>query len=179
MYKTANFLGIFTVLSLLGAVALADDEPASREERRVEILERYDADGDGRLSGAELDELREERGLRSEERRNARRQERRLNRWDTDGDGEISDDERATAHQERKRNREANLEKYDADGDGRLNREERRTARADGARVGRPGHGRGHHGGFGQGGSFAKGGGFDGRNGGKRCPTGWGCSDSQ
>ena len=61
MCKTANFLGIFTIFSLLGAgaVALADDEPGSREERRAEILERYDADGDGRLAGAELDAARE------------------------------------------------------------------------------------------------------------------------
>ena len=102
-----------------------------------------------------------------------------MNRWDTDGDGEISDEERAAAYEERKRNREANLEKYDADGDGRLNREERRTARADGARVGRPGRGRGGHGGFGQGGGFGKGGGFGGPNGGQRCPAGRGCGYSQ
>ena len=71
MCKTANFLGIFTMLSLLGAggVALADDEPASREERRVEILERYDADGDGSLSGTEFDALREDRGALRGERR--------------------------------------------------------------------------------------------------------------
>jgi hypothetical protein len=89
MRKTVNFLGIFSILSLLGAGAVAlADEPAAREERRVEILERYDADGDGRLS-----------------------------------------------------------------------REERRTARADGARLGPPGGGRGGHGGFGRAGGSGRGGG--------------------
>ena len=175
MCKTANFLGIFTILLLLGAgaVALADDEPAAREERRAEILERYDADGDGRLSQEERRAARERRRLErwdtdgdgemSEEehaaarqamddRRGGRGREQRASRFDTDGDGAISDEERAAAYEQRKLEREMAMEKYDADGDGRLSRSERESARADGARVGPPGGGRRGHGGFGRGG---------------------------
>jgi len=165
MSKATKFLVTIAALNLLGVglPALADDVPTDHGGRRADILDAYDANGDGRLSGTEFDDFREVRGeVRGEKKqrrvgrfdaaadadgdgsvsddeRRAARKSRKLERWDSDGDGSISDAERSAGRDASSRRRESNLEKYDADGDGHLGRSERKSARADGAKLGHRG----------------------------------------
>ncbi len=117
---------------LVAGLAASAQEPDERAAQRAEMLERYDSDGDGRLSRSERDAARESRALE---------------RWDSDGDGSLSEAEREAAREGRRQEQQEIRDRYDADGDGRLSRSERENARADGARLGRPGGG-GRRGGF-------------------------------
>ena len=72
--------------------------PQSRHER----LERFDTDGDGKLS----DEERKSAHSAMEEHRTERRQ-RMLERFDTDGDGQLSENERKAARQARKNRKDS------------------------------------------------------------------------
>jgi Ca2+-binding EF-hand superfamily protein len=85
------------------------------EEKRAELLEKFDTDKDGKLD--------------EEERKAARAafKEEFMKKFDTNGDGEISDEEREEAKKKRK---EMILERFDEDGDGELSEEERKKARA-------------------------------------------------
>lgn len=80
-----------------------------------EMLKKFDADGDGKLSEAERAKMRETIEQQHKEK---------LKQFDTDGDGQLSEAERAKM-------REAYqgewLKKFDADGDGKLSEEERRA----------------------------------------------------
>lgn len=111
--------------------------------RRQEVLEKYDTDGDGTLSRAELAELKADLG----ERRDAVRPRlaalrQRVRNWafwrvrwafDEDGSGSLSAEERTAlvdAMEARcERLRDARLAKYDANGDGKLDATERQAAR--------------------------------------------------
>lgn len=79
--------------------------------------EKFDKDGDGRLSKRERKAMHQ-----------ARRAET-LEKFDKDGDGKLSDDERKAAQDarmsERENRRKAILQKFDKDGDGKLSVEER------------------------------------------------------
>ena len=89
------------------------------------MLEKFDTDGDGKLSQEERDAAK------------AAKKERRaafIEKHDTNGDGELDKEEKAAA-------KEAIIANYDTDGDGKLSREERKAARADGAHL----PGRRHH----------------------------------
>jgi hypothetical protein len=126
MSKSQEFLATIAALNLfgLGLPALADDLSTDPGGRRADILDAYDANGDGRLTGTELDDFREVRG---EQRGEKDRQ--RLDRFDADGDGDgdgdgsLSDDERRTAREDRK------LRHWDTDGDGALSDDERSAGR--------------------------------------------------
>ena len=80
------------------------------------MLERMDADGDGRITRGEL-------GARAEEH---------FARIDSDGNGVVTEAEREAAHaamRERHQARRAQMiERFDADGDGELSAEEREAA---------------------------------------------------
>lgn len=95
------------------------------------ILEKFDTDGDGKLSDEEAKAAR------------AAMQEKRaaiVAKFDKDGDGELNDEEREAAKEELKAlhgdrempHRPARariLKRFDKDGDGKLNEEEREAAK--------------------------------------------------
>lgn len=140
---------VFTLGTAVAALALAGgallvapgaaSEDAPRAERRADrMLERWDADGDGRIGRADLDDVRLER----------------FRRLDGDGDGRVSLGEieaHVAAHGARGEAHAARMfERMDRDGDGALSAEERarRGTMGDGAGHGmRRGEGRGMMGG--------------------------------
>ncbi|MHC4667725.1 MAG: EF-hand domain-containing protein [Planctomycetota bacterium] len=93
---------------LLAAQAVAQDSD-DREARRAELIQKYDANGDGQLDETERAKLREDRRAKI------------LEEFDTDGDGQLGQEERQAAHaKSRERRRAKILEKFDANGDGQL-----------------------------------------------------------
>lgn len=97
--------------ALIGATTLAGaQEKPKRGGGPVppEILEKFDADKDGKLS-------KEER----EAARAAREKE-----FDKDGDGKLNDEERKALQQD---NRKRFIARFDKDGDGKLSDEERKA----------------------------------------------------
>jgi len=128
-----------------------------------QILNRFDEDGDGALTGAELDKAKEAREQLKQRRRDgggpaggppAGMQEI-VKKFDEDGDGRLSDEERQKARAEMMKQRQGGaggrdedfrkkmIEKFDADGDGQLNDAERQKAKAEMMKqrrgAGRPG----------------------------------------
>lgn len=103
------------------------------------MLEKFDADGDGKLSDTEKAAAREA----MQKKREAARKEW-MAKADTDGDGKVSPEEREAA---REKMAEANpamkermLKRFDKDGDGKLSDDERAEARkARAARMHRKG----------------------------------------
>lgn len=82
-------MALIAMACLLAATsALAEDRPASPDERRSQFLERFDTDGDGVLSEAERSAARDE--LRREH-------EAWLEKYDKNGDGRLSPSERKEA----------------------------------------------------------------------------------
>ena len=127
---------------VIASAAQAQDDPTDREQRRAEIREQYDANGDGVLS---VDERRALHDARDGRQRGKKK--RRLEHFDTDGDGQLSESERTAAREVRRERRARALERFDADGDGQLSGSEIGAARS--ARGGR-----GHRGGRGNSGDF-------------------------
>ena len=114
---------------------------------RKKMLEKYDADKDGKLNEEERGKAREEMKKHFKERR-----AEMLKKFDKDGDGKLSEEERKALHEAMKKRhgdrkpgegrpggpgkgprgadfRKKMIEKFDADGDGKLNEEERAKAR--------------------------------------------------
>ena len=117
-------------LLFLFAVApvLAEEDAESPEARRARMLETYDADGDGQLSGPERESMR---AARREQRGGAGGFHAKA---DTDGDGKVSDEERKIFRESRaakaKERHAERLKAFDADGDGQLSEDERAAMRA-------------------------------------------------
>ena len=151
---------LFLSFALFAAPA---EKPKKVENKRSfpsrgEVMKKFDANKDGKLSEEERKNLRNEMsGLRagvppllakkfdkdgdgklseverSEFRKDLASKGRRLpphlmQRFDTNGDGELSDEERSGARQAWEDRKQEMLKKFDADGDGKLNVEERREA---------------------------------------------------
>ena len=117
MKKTLLLTASLLVPMVLQAAPPEDGKgkgPRGQRSVPAEVLEKFDTDGDGKLS-------KEERKAAHE----ARKAER-IAKYDTDGDGELSDAEKQAARDARKAEM---LEKFDADGDGELSKEERKAAR--------------------------------------------------
>jgi Ca2+-binding EF-hand superfamily protein len=102
-----------------------------RGERHARIIERFDADRDGRLSDAEHKTARDT--MLAEKPERAARHAERIKRFDKDGDGMLNDAERAAAREAMtgrgEKLRERAVKRFDKDGDGALNKAERRRAR--------------------------------------------------
>jgi Ca2+-binding EF-hand superfamily protein len=129
----------------------SDGKPSTTgEDRRPEILRKYDRDHDGRIDEEERARLVEDmrrKGLRKEDI--ARQLERLaiIEQFDKDGDGVLNDEELAAARdaakgdspaageQPKKRpgskKQQETLEKYDKDGDGKLSAAERAQIQKD------------------------------------------------
>lgn len=110
--RTAQALGAGIAAAwLLGAALGAEAGPA----RAGAVFDRLDADGDGRISEAEVREARE----------------RRLSRMDRDGDGAVNRAEmRAHAMARVERRVDRRFGRLDADGDGRVDAGEMETRAA-------------------------------------------------
>jgi len=130
---------MMTLGALLGTgmLATAQDQPERPKGPHVppppEILEKFDKDGDGKLSEEERKAMREAMHARMEERH-----KEMLEKFDTDKDGKLSPEEREKAREAMKAKM---LEKYDKDGDGKLSDEERAAIPKPPRRPGGP-HGR-------------------------------------
>lgn len=130
--KTKSIVMIAASLGLVGA-AYAEEGKPERGERKVPpaILEKFDANKDGKLDEAERKAAR----MAGEEAMKARKAEM-LKKFDKDGDGKLSEEEEAAMKEERKK---MMLEKFDKDGDGELNDEEKAAMRKAMMEHGRPG----------------------------------------
>lgn len=121
--RTLCMLTIAATLGFVSTPGLARpvDGEGQRSSRRVRILERFDADGDGKLNGQERTAARESRRAKI------------LEHFDTNGNGVIDLSEREAigkARMERRgKRRERFLEQFDANGDGQLDEQERAAAR--------------------------------------------------
>jgi len=114
-------------VSLFGANFVSAQDEKSKPPRpdRQAIMERFDADGNGRLDPAERQAAREAMGKR--------RHRARLQQFDTDGDGTLNDAERAAAAAHMRERVSANpraMERLDTDGDGVLSDAEWEVGRA-------------------------------------------------
>lgn len=93
-----------------------------------ELLEKFDKDGDGKLSEAERAELKQEMMQRKEAR-----EAKMLKRFDTDKDGTLSREEKKAAfptiREENMVIHQAALKEFDKDGDGNLSPAEREGTR--------------------------------------------------
>ncbi len=150
-----------TTLITLGALigtctfATAEDKPkrpdGPKREIPAELIEKFDADKDGKLSDDEKKAMREAMKAKAEERK-----AKMLEKYDTDKSGQLSDTEKEAMKADMKARHNALLEKYDADKDGKLSREEVKAARDAGEEL--PPMGPGHGGKHGPGGKRGPGG---------------------
>lgn len=114
---------LYTLSALIGSCLIASAEdttkPGDRPERPLppKILEKFDKDGDGKLSAEEKQAAHDARKEMAGERR-----KEILAKFDTDQNGELSDEEKAKMREEIHAKM---LEKFDTDGDGKLSKEER------------------------------------------------------
>lgn len=128
-------------LAFLTAAATAD-EP--REEKgKGRLLERYDANKDGKLDEAEKAKAKEEfvkrAGPREGRKLSPEVEGRLLEKFDANKNGKLDDDEKAKAREEHMKHRTERgkagegrdklMSKYDANGDGKLDEAEKAKAR--------------------------------------------------
>ena len=130
----------------------AAGEMPNREEMKRKMLEKFDADKDGKLSDTEKEAIKAEmknrhgkRGNRPEgmpkfgnkrgERPQGQMPQQLLEKFDTDKDGQLNDTEKEAMKdgmKKRLHKREMNnnmLEKFDTDKDGKLSDEEKKALR--------------------------------------------------
>jgi Ca2+-binding EF-hand superfamily protein len=96
------FLPLLVICLFLSAASLAaqDDEGAAL---RKQLFEKYDKNGDGKLSQEELEAANEARYFQTSSRQDREMREQSISRLDRDGDGEVSEAERSAAVQTRLR----------------------------------------------------------------------------
>jgi Ca2+-binding EF-hand superfamily protein len=122
------------VIGTAAAVALAastawvaaQDAPAGDQRGRkgrdaASLIERYDADKDGKLDQQELEAAHAARGEAMKARM--------LERFDANKNGVLDPEEREAAKAAREQRRAELVKRFDANGDGKLDQTEREAAR--------------------------------------------------
>ena len=123
-----------TVLAAFAITATANPKgprPHRPDGPPKALIEKFDTDGDGKLSEQEREAAKAAMG----EKRDAF-----IAKYDKDGDGKLNEEERKAAREEWKGkdrpkppggpSRERIIKRFDKDGDGKLNEEEREAAKA-------------------------------------------------
>jgi Ca2+-binding EF-hand superfamily protein len=133
-----------SLLLLTPTLALADDTGGDvkvmRKHMKQRLIEKYDADGDGRLTGAEKQQAKKAMKAARKKMRKARRLariarrearfDRIIDRLDADGDGRVGPEEAGDRFQR--------LQRFDRNGDGWVTREELTAKRKAPRRRARP-----------------------------------------
>lgn len=132
-----NTILIMAVACGLTGIAQAEEREIKRDRgNRVdkpfppEVIDKFDKDGDGKLSDDERAAAREAMKDHHE-----KRHEWMIEKFDKDGDGKLSEEEKEAMEAARKAKHEEfkkeMLKKYDKDGDGELSDEEKEEMRKD------------------------------------------------
>lgn len=129
--KTKPILWIAVAAGLAGIANAEEKKPNHDRGNRVdrplppEMIEKFDKDGDGKLS--------EDERAAAKEAMRERHEKWMIERFDKDGDGKLSQEEREAMEAERKAKHEElkqeMLKKYDQDGDGKLSEAEKEQMR--------------------------------------------------
>lgn len=158
--KTKMWMKTGMMVAVMGAFTVADAKPekghgaggqepgqAGHVEKgkkgegkgpgREATLKKYDKDGDGQLSDAELQTLKADRSAAREKGPRAGKRpsrEEMIKKFDADGDGQLNEEERAAARADRgnrggSERRQEMMKKMDTDGNGEISDEERAAAR--------------------------------------------------
>ncbi len=106
MKNTTLLLTLLAASGLFASQTMAQPQQGPGGPRHQQMLEQFDANGDGQLDQTE---------------RNAARQAMILKRFDADKDGQLSADEQAKADAHHQKM----LERFDTNGDGQISIEER------------------------------------------------------
>ena len=144
--KWLTMVAAVLVAFAVSSLAMADEKDAAKGKGgaiREKLLEKYDANKNGKLDPDEIEKAKADRG--QGDAKGARpgaeeMQTRMLKRFDKDGDGKLNDEEKAAAKEAMKNraggaaggrpNMEEAIKRFDKDGDGKLNDEEKAAARA-------------------------------------------------
>lgn len=121
------------------APAETEAPAAASPAQESEILQRFDTDKDGALSGEEFLAARKTLAEEKPDKQPHAATTSRsvfdapsiIKRYDTDGDGKLSDDEKTKARDAQKKRYAETIQRYDKDGDGELNDAEKQAARSD------------------------------------------------
>ncbi|MEO1856324.1 MAG: hypothetical protein ABGY95_03015 [Rubritalea sp.] len=127
--KTKTLLFAITALSI-SALAQAEEGKAGGnkgcDKRRAHMIEKFDKDGDGKISEGEREAAKAAM---------AERKATFIAKHDSNGDGALDEDEKNAI-------KASFIAKFDTDGDGKLNGDERKAVREAGAHF--PRHKFGH-----------------------------------
>lgn len=129
--KTKTTWLAIALAAITGATA-QDEKPEGKRHHPLPpaVLEKFDADKDGKLDEEERKAAHEAMKAKREEAR-----KKMLEEFDANDDGKLDEAERKAAHEAMKAKRAALVEKYDSDGDGKLSREEIKAARDAGEEI--------------------------------------------
>jgi len=126
--KTNQLITLGVLIGTCSFAAAQDTPPPARPQRQMPpgMLEKFDTDGDGKLSESEMGAMQAEMKAKRAEM---------MKKYDKDGDGKLSPDERKAQIADMQAKHKALVAKYDANGNGKLDPEEFKAAREAGEEI--------------------------------------------